>query len=49
MQVVRLGADSAVCIDEHGAEHEVAVDLVAPVAPEQTILVHAGVAIGALS
>ena len=36
----------AVCADEHGASAEVDVLLVAPVAPGDLLLVHAGAAIG---
>jgi hydrogenase expression/formation protein HypC len=36
----------AVCADEHGASTEVDVLLVAPVAPGDVLLVHAGAAIG---
>jgi hydrogenase maturation factor len=35
----------AICADESGAGHEVAVDLLEPVAVGDEILVHAGVAI----
>jgi hydrogenase maturation factor len=35
----------AICVDEAGADHEVAVDLLDPVAVGDDILVHAGVAI----
>jgi hypothetical protein len=37
----------AVCADEHGGTAEVDVLLVAPVAPGDRVLVHAGAAIGA--
>jgi hydrogenase expression/formation protein HypC len=46
MRVVEIGRDGALCADEAGATHEVAVDLVDGVAPGATVLVHAGVAIG---
>ena len=36
----------AVCADEHGGSAEVDVLLVAPVAPGDLLLVHAGAAIG---
>jgi hydrogenase expression/formation protein HypC len=36
----------AVCADEHGASTQVDVLLVAPVAPGDMVLVHAGAAIG---
>jgi hydrogenase maturation factor len=45
MRVVELRVDAAVCVDEHGARHEVALDLIEPVVPGDRILVHAGVAI----
>ena len=48
MRVVELREDAAVCVDEEGAAHEVMVDLVGPVESGRRILVHAGVAIGAL-
>jgi hydrogenase maturation factor len=35
----------AVCADEHGANVEVDVQLVAPVVPGERVLVHAGTAI----
>ena len=46
MRVLEAHGGTAVCLDEHGARHEVAVELIEPVAPEQRVLVHAGVAIG---
>lgn len=49
MQVVHVGDDAAVCVDDRGARHEVAVDLIASVAPGDCLLVHAGVAIAPLS
>lgn len=45
MRVLELHDSHAVCVDQHGASHEVAVDLVGPVAPGDRVLVHAGVAI----
>jgi len=47
MRVTELGrADGiAICSDESGVEHEVAVDLLEQVAVGEEILVHAGVAI----
>jgi hydrogenase assembly chaperone HypC/HupF len=45
MQVVAVRQDTAVCVDDQGAQHEVAVELVEPVAPGDRLLVHAGVAI----
>ena len=50
MRIVSLCEDGAVCVDEGGSTHErIAVELVEPVAPGDRILVHAGVAIGALA
>jgi len=48
MQVLELRQDAAVCLDDEGAAHDVAIDLVGPVEAGRKILVHAGVAIGAL-
>lgn len=48
MRVVELHDGQAVCVDQDGASHEVAVDLLDAVRPGERILVHAGVAIGAL-
>jgi hydrogenase maturation factor len=45
MEVLELRDGSAICADEHGDSHEVAVDLVMPVAVADEVLVHAGVAI----
>jgi hydrogenase assembly chaperone HypC/HupF len=45
MQVVALQDGAAACVDEQGERHEVAVDLIDPVAPGDRVLVHAGVAI----
>jgi hydrogenase maturation factor len=45
MRVLELGEDWAVCTDERGDRHEIAVDLVLPVALADEVLVHAGVAI----
>ena len=47
MRVLAVGAGDATCVDEAGATHQVALDLLAGVAPGATVLVHAGVAIGA--
>lgn len=44
---VRAGGE-ATCIDESDASHMVITDLVAPVLPGDSVLVHAGVAIGRL-
>jgi hydrogenase maturation factor len=48
MRVVGLRASDAICVDQDGERHEVAVDLIGELELEQTILVHAGVAIAAL-
>ena len=45
MQVLESGDGTAVCVDEQGIRHEVAVELIGPVRPQQRLLVHAGVAI----
>lgn len=45
MRVLELRDQVALCVDERGARHEVAVDLIAPVKEDQHVLVHAGVAI----
>jgi hydrogenase expression/formation protein HypC len=45
MRVLECRDGTAVCLDADGARHEVAVELVEPVAPDQQVLVHAGVAI----
>ena len=45
MEVLELRDGFAICADERGDGHEVAVDLVAPVAVADEVLVHAGVAI----
>lgn len=45
MQVVELRGGEAICVDPGRAEHRVAVELVAPVALGDELLVHAGVAI----
>jgi hydrogenase maturation factor len=46
MRVTELLEGSAVCADEAGAVHRVAVDLIDDVAVGERVLVHAGVAIG---
>ena len=46
MRLLERGSGLAVCVDDRGAEHEVALDLVEPVAVGDLVLVHAGVAIG---
>jgi hydrogenase maturation factor len=45
LTVVALGADAARCVDDDGRVESVVVDLVAPVAPGDRLLVHAGVAL----
>jgi hydrogenase maturation factor len=45
MRVLELRDGCAICCDERGVGHEVAVDLVSPVAVADELLVHAGVAI----
>jgi hydrogenase maturation factor len=45
MTVLESRDASAVCIDPAGSRHEVAVELIGPVEPQQRVLVHAGVAI----
>jgi hydrogenase maturation factor len=45
MRVLELRDDAAVCVDEHGGRHEVAVELVQPLRAGDEVLVHAGVAI----
>lgn len=42
---VDLRASLALCEDASGSVHEVMVDLVAPLGPGDTVLVHAGVAL----
>jgi hydrogenase assembly chaperone HypC/HupF len=46
--VVESGAPDAVCEDSHGQRGSVGVELVAPVAVGDHLLVHAGVAISRL-
>jgi hydrogenase assembly chaperone HypC/HupF len=48
MRVVSSDDALAVCRDDDRAIHEVAIDLVSPVAVGDRLLVHAGVAIGQL-
>ena len=47
MRVLRLDTARglALCADDQGARHTVVTDLVAPVAPGDELLVHAGTAI----
>jgi hydrogenase maturation factor len=47
MRVIEAEAHEAVCVDDDGISHRVAVDLVAPVQRGDSLLIHAGVAIGA--
>ena len=49
MRIVELHEGEAVCVDQDGASHEVAVELLDTVRPGERILVHAGVAIGAVT
>jgi hydrogenase maturation factor len=49
MRVLEVSKDGAVCVDEVGMRHEVAVDLVGTVALGERVLVHAGVAIGTMA
>ncbi len=48
MRVVQARPDIAVCIDDHGALHEVAIELVDTVSVGTRLLIHAGVAIASL-
>ncbi len=43
--VVKAGDPDALCVDEHGQQGAVGVELVAPVTPGDKLLVHGGVAI----
>ena len=47
MQIVAIDDDRglALCSDESGDRHSVEIDLVAPVEPGETVLVHAAVAL----
>jgi hypothetical protein len=45
MRVLALRGDCAICGDERGDSHEVAIELVAPVQVADEVLVHARVAI----
>ena len=45
MRVVTADEWTAICSDGDGERHEVAVELVGPLAPGDELLVHAGVAI----
>jgi hydrogenase maturation factor len=46
MRVLELCSPAALCVDEEGEIHSVAIDLLDDVAAGTTVLVHAGVAIG---
>jgi hydrogenase maturation factor len=48
MRVLEPRGATALCEDERHERHEVAIELIGPVAPGARVLVHAGVAIGAL-
>jgi hydrogenase maturation factor len=48
MRVLESDENLAVCADDRGERHEVAVDLVGRVVAGSRLLVHAGVAIGQL-
>ena len=45
VRVLGLTAGTARCVDEHGAIHAVAVDLIGDVRPGDRLLTHAGVAL----
>lgn len=45
MEVEEVRDDSAICVDEQGVRHEVAIDLIETLTPGDEVLVHAGVAI----
>ena len=47
--VITAGEPDAVCRDDHGAEGNVGIELVAPVTEGERLLVHGGVAIGRLA
>lgn len=48
MRVLEVGDGAALCADDDGGRHEVAVELVEHVEQGSRLLVHAGVAIGRL-
>ena len=48
MRVLEVGDGAALCADDDGGSHEVAVELVEHVEQGSRLLVHAGVAIGRL-
>jgi hypothetical protein len=45
VRVLELSAGAARCVDEQGAVHVVAVDLIGEVRPGEVLLAHAGVAL----
>jgi len=45
MRVLEAHHETAVCVDEEGERHQVAVELIGSVSRDQRVLVHAGVAI----
>ncbi len=49
MRVVSAGPEFSRCQDEAGERHEIATDLVGALRAGDTVLVHAGVAIGQLA
>lgn len=49
MRVLEVGQDGAVCVDEAGTRHDIAMDLVGSVVLGERVLVHAGVAIGTMA
>ena len=46
VQVISIHGDDALCEDAAGNRTDIAVELVAPVQPGETLLTHGGVAIG---
>ena len=46
VRVVSVEGDDALCEDAAGNRTEIAIELVAPVQPEEILLTHGGVAIG---
>jgi hydrogenase expression/formation protein HypC len=48
MRVIEVADDYAECVDGDGARQAVLVDLIGPVGPGDSVLVHAGVAIAPL-
>ncbi len=47
MRVLEVGDENALCVADDGTRHQVAIDLI-ETQPGRRVLVHAGVAIGAL-